>query len=371
MRVWSAGLSAALVVGALGIGSPAGAADDCATTGSLNNVRINSMGEGSACSDAPPIGGTLKHLWLPQRGSEVYGYMTSVEGPLTWGITLSAATEALPQSLSCAAVVSLNGTRLTTSDLVDMSWHGTFPLVPGAKRTTANGVVGVEMDALARALASPASGTASFSVDCGDVGTAAWTAPYTVVPDSPAGRDTGVSIDDGADFTNNPEVLLHLGWKAWPIDKVKVSNDGGFAPSKTRVFDLTSGDPIPWRLVVLGNERLPKTVYVRFHSPSRGAGWDQITYSDDIVLDTVVPQILSLTITQPGATSLASGRRTLRVKAKDNRSGVKSIQISKGKPRKKAKVVKYRKAVAAPGSGRLFVRVRDGAGNWSKWRGVA
>ena len=371
MRVWSVGLVSALAFGTLGMCNPANSADDCAMTGVFNNARINSMGEGSACSDSPPIGGTLKHMWLPQQGSEVYGYMTSVDGPLTWGMSVSAATEALPQSLVCAAAVSLNGVQLTKSDSVDMSWQGTFPLAPGAKRTTANGVIGVDMEALDRALASPASGTASFSVDCGDVGTAAWTTPYTVVPDSPAGRDTGVSIDDGADFTNNPEVLLHLGWKAWPIDKVKVSNDGGFAPSKTRVFDLTSGDPIPWRLVVLGNERLPKTVYVRFHSPSRGAGWDQITYSDDIVLDTVVPQILSVTLLQPGAASLASARRTLRVKAKDNRSGVKSIQISKGKPRKKSKVVKYRKAVAAPRSGRLFVRVRDGAGNWSKWRAVA
>jgi hypothetical protein len=357
-----------LVIGAVS-GSPAIAADDCAVTGVLNNARFSGLGEGSTCSDSPPLGGASKHWWLPQRGSEVYGYMTTGAG--LWALSVSAASEAIPQSLLCTVDVSLDGVRLTASDPVDLSWPEGFPVMPGAKRTAANGSVGVDLTAVARALASPRTGTASFAVDCGGVGTARWTIPHTVVPDSPAGRDTGVSIDDGADFTNNPDVLLHLGWKAWPIDKVKVSNDGGFAPSKTRVFDLTSGDPLPWRLVVLGNERLPKTVYVRFHSPSRGAGWDQITYSDDIVLDTVVPQILSLTITQPGATSLASSRRTLRVKAKDNRSGVQSIQISKGKPRKKAKVVKYRKAVAAPGSGRLFVRVRDGAGNWSKWRGVA
>jgi hypothetical protein len=178
-----------------------------------------------------------------------------------------------------------------------------------------------------------------------------------------------VSINDGADFTNDPEVQLHLGWKVWPLDKVKVSNDGGFAPSKTRVFALTNGDPIPWRLVVLGNERLPKTVYVRFHSPSRGGGWQTETFTDDIVLDTVVPQILSLSFAPPG--ELTSARRAVRVRAKDNRSGIKSVQLSKGKPRKKAKVLKFRRTLPAPGSGRVFVRVRDGAGNWSKWRDVA
>ncbi len=345
------------------------AADDCVVTGLLNNARVGGLGEGAACSDIPPLGGGPKHWWLPQRGSEVYDYMTS--GALLWGVSVSASSEVIPQSLFCTVDVSLDGVRITTSEPVDLSWPGGFPLMPGANRTSATGNLPGDMSAVAEALELPRSGAASVIVDCGALGTARWTRPYTVVPDSPQGRDPGVSINDGADFTNDPDVKLHLGWKVWPLDKVKVSNDGGFAPSKTRVFDLVNGEPIPWRLVVLGNERLPKTVYVRFHSPSAGGGWQPETFTDDIVLDTVVPQILSVTLLAPGAASLAASRRSLRIKAKDNRSGVKSVQISSGKPRKKAKVVKYRKAVPAPGSGRLYVRVRDGAGNWSRWRGVA
>jgi hypothetical protein len=124
------------------------------------------------------------------------------------------------------------------------------------------------------------------------------------------------------------------------------------------------GDPIDWRLVVRGNERLPKTVYVRYGY--RG-GWEtRSSNTHDIVLDTVVPQILTGSL--QGPSSLAAASRTLRVKAKDNRSGLASIQVSGGKPNKKAKVRKFRKSVPAPKSSKVFVRVRDGAGNWSKWR---
>jgi hypothetical protein len=108
-------------------------------------------------------------------------------------------------------------------------------------------------------------------------------------------------------------------------------------------------------------------VYIRFH---RAFGeWDDQTFTDDIVLDTVVPQIFSLSFAPPG--DLLAVRRAVRVRAKDNRSGIKAVQVSKGKPRKKTKVQKFRRTLAAPGSGRVFVRVRDGAGNWSKWREVA
>ncbi|MCU0298184.1 MAG: hypothetical protein MUF33_06655, partial [Candidatus Nanopelagicales bacterium] len=193
--------------------------------------------------------------------------------------------------------------------------------------------------AIEEVLSYPHSGTATLKIDCGDYGGVSWTTTYTVLPASPPGREPGVSIDDGADFTNNPEVQLHFGWRGWDVDKVKVSNDGGFAPSRTRVFDLTSGDPLSWRLVVLGNERLPKTVYIRFH---RAFGeWDDQTFTDDIVLDTVVPQIFSLSFAPPG--DLLAVRRAVRVRAKDNRSGIKAVQVSKGKPRKKTKVQKFRR----------------------------
>ncbi len=103
-------------------------------------------------------------------------------------------------------------------------------------------------------------------------------------------------------------------------------------------------------------------------APLRRNGWQKQTYTDDIILDTVKPQVVSATVGGSGGATLTAAKRTLRVKAKDNKSGIASMQISTGKPKKKAKVVKFRKAVRFSGSGEVFVRVRDGAGNWSAWR---
>jgi hypothetical protein len=189
-----------------------------------------------------------------------------------------------------------------------------------------------------------------------------------ITPSPPPGRDPGVSIEDGADYTNSSRVNLYLGWeKGQAFDKVKVSNDGGFAPSKTKEFDLTSSGPISWQLVDLGKERLPKTVYLKFRVASAPQYWYPQVYTDDIILDTVKPQVLSASMSGSGAATLA-GPRMVRVKARDNRSGLASVQVSAGKPNKKAKVRKFRKSVPAPKSSRVFVRVRDGAGNWSKWK---
>ena len=178
-------------------------------------------------------------------------------------------------------------------------------------------------------------------------------------------RPSGISIDDGADFANSPRVRLWLGWEGL-VDRVKVSNDGGFAPSKTREIKLRERGPLDWTLVELAAERIPRTVYVKYHYVE--SGWQKQTYSDDIILDTVKPEVVSASLGGSGTATLAAAKRTLRVRAKDNKSGIASMQVSVGKPKKKAKVVTFRKAVKVAGAGRVFVRVRDGAGNWSQWR---
>lgn len=206
---------------------------------------------------------------------------------------------------------------------------------------------------------------ADLGLDCGALGTAAWSMPLVVLPSAPDDREPGVSIDDGADFTNSTKVKLHLGWDGL-LDRVKVSNDGGFAPSRTEEIKVRKEGPLDWTVIELAAERIPRTVYVKFHYIAYG--WQKQTFSDDIILDTVKPEVVAAALGGSGAATLASAQRSLRVRAKDNRSGIASMQVSSGKPKKKAKVVKYRKAVKVPGAGRVFVRVRDGAGNWSKWR---
>jgi len=178
-----------------------------------------------------------------------------------------------------------------------------------------------------------------------------------------------VSINDGEDFVNTPTVRLFLGWEdlgdpEGMIDRVRVSNDGGFAPSKTQEITLKNADSIPWKLVKLGNERIPRQVYVKFHAA--GGSWLKQTYSDDIVLDTVKPTIQSANLTAGGSTTTVSATRAvLKVRARDNRSGVKAMQTRVGP--KKSRVMNFRKRVQVQ-QGAVRVRVRDGAGNWSRWR---
>ena len=213
-------------------------------------------------------------------------------------------------------------------------------------------------------VASPSRHLVQASLDCAELGTAVWDLPLIVLPSPDPDRPEGVSINDGSSFTNNPKVTLTFGWDGL-VDKIRISNDGGFAPSKSSIRDLSSGVTQNWTLDEVAAERIPRQVYVKLHSVEQG--WQKQTYTDDIILDTIKPQVLSASLSGSGAASLASGRM-VRIRAKDNRSGIASMQVSKGKPSKRAKVVKYRKAVKVAGSGPLFVRVRDGAGNGAKGR---
>ena len=263
-------------------------------------------------------------------------------------IVRTASGQSLPPI--CREEVLWDGESVSRGE-IDMHFPGLYAV----------GTAPGESAAIQRVIAQPHSGTAQMHIDCGEAGAGTWSTPLTVYPASV--RETGVSINDGADYTNSPDVRLFLGWRHL-TGKVKISNDGGFAPSRSQTFDLTSSDPMPRRLVNLRNERLPKTVYVRF-KPIIG-DWETETYTDDIILDTVVPEILSLSISDTG--NLAVVHRAVQVRAKDNKSGITSIQVAKNRPNRHTKILKFRKSVPAPRSGRVFVRVRDGAGNWSAWK---
>lgn len=346
MRVMAATGAVALVLGsAIAVPAEARAAQDCVITGLFTQATANFFETGSMCG--------------PGRSDEILyrGQNTRVP-PFEWQLVGSG--DILP--LTCVPDVRLNG--VPAVDSTPLSYR---PMTPGTWVTYGMNQPW-RIEVVQQFLSTPGLKSASFSIDCGTAGKASWSTPVTVLPAPLEGREPGVSIEDGANFTNSTAVQLHLGWeKGQLFDAVKVSNDGGFAPSKTKEFPLTSTDPIPWKLVDLGNERLPKTVYVKFRIAGTPTFWQPVTYTDDIILDTVKPQVLSATLSGSAAAALA-GPRMVRVKAKDNKSGLASIQVSAGKPKKSAKVLRFRKAVPAPKSGRVFVRVRDGAGNWSPWR---
>ena len=186
----------------------------------------------------------------------------------------------------------------------------------------------------------------------------------------------GVSLNAGARYTNDPEVIISAVWPNLATEMV-MSNDGGFGSAQTREVSPRT----KWRLDSSGPERLPKTIYVRFVGGESGLE----TYQDDIILDETDPVVKSTSATVAGGGASASvrtlaatsgkkrrGKRKviLRTRAKDRTSGVSKIQVGKRKS-KKLKKRKYRRKLKLRTSSRkLWVRVIDRAGNRSRWKRV-
>lgn len=210
------------------------------------------------------------------------------------------------------------------------------------------------------------------------------TATTTIeVRQKPPVGDVGISINDGDAFTNSKAVRLHLIWPDNTV-QVRVSNDGGFAASKTQTFDID--DIVTWNLDDTLTGIVSKVVYVRF----LGSGVDGTkTFQDDIVLDTTAPIISSVSATRASGSasvslqSLKAAAVDLRIGAKksttyrvsisarDRLSGVNKIQFNTKASAKGAKSAIYTRALKVRTSSRtLWVRVGDGAGNFTKWRQV-
>jgi 6-phosphogluconolactonase (cycloisomerase 2 family) len=165
----------------------------------------------------------------------------------------------------------------------------------------------------------------------------------------------GVTIEDGALYTNSPDVTVSVLCAGG--GSVKLSNvEGDFAGARA-IRVVGSETRLPWRLDTSGAQRDVKRVHVRFITYQRGGpqGNDLL---DDIILDQRPPEVITA--------QLRSSR--LRLKARDNRSGVKRLQVttSKSKPGKARGYTSKPKLKGSPR--RVFVRVFDGAGNPSKWK---
>jgi hypothetical protein len=183
----------------------------------------------------------------------------------------------------------------------------------------------------------------------------------------------GVSIDGGARFTNSPHATLSVVWPAGTESAI-VSNDGGFAVRG--VFPVARS--LRWTIDSSGPERLPKTVYLRFDG-------SPLTFQDDIILDETAPVVRSATVRgngsaaasgarasriRPHASAAATSRHTfvVHVKARDETSGLRSVQVTANR-HKPGRARPYRSALRVrSASARLWVRVRDRAGNRSAWR---
>jgi hypothetical protein len=168
------------------------------------------------------------------------------------------------------------------------------------------------------------------------------TSPGPLPPPGPV----GISINGGAQYTNDRDVHVHV---VWPLgaNTLLLSNDGGFAGSEpTPVVE-----DAPWRLESSGAERFPKTVYARFDGETQ-------TFTDDIVLDETAPTLLSATFAAKSRVSIA---------ARDRTSGLRWYQLTSRKAHP-GKRHRFHRTVRYKGRPRkLYVRVFDRAGNGSRW----
>ena len=192
-------------------------------------------------------------------------------------------------------------------------------------------------------------------------------------------RPVGVSINDGAEFTNAKKVKMYVTGPSGSM-KAILSNDGGFKKSTT--FDLVDASSvINWELVATKDERLPKTVYVKFLTKTQT---QSSPYTDDIILDTTIPVLSNVSAaanTAPAsAVTVAAVKKPtgakIVVKARDTNSGVGKIEIKSSKKGKTTTVI-YKKPTAASQtvsvkttSKTLYVRVLDRAANASPWKTV-
>jgi len=204
------------------------------------------------------------------------------------------------------------------------------------------------------------------------------TRTFKILPSPPSG-EVGVSIKDGDSYTNSKQVTLNLVWPEYAT-AVRISNDGGFAASKTQTKDLAAS--IDWELDDSVKGIYTKVVYVRFN----GVANTRETYTDDIILDTTAPTITS-TDASTGTSTI-----TLSLAATDDITGVDNIQIMAGD----TTVTKnYATDVSVPLANlglvvstssinsmsvptakslsltTIKVRVSDSAGNWTSWRTVS
>jgi hypothetical protein len=169
----------------------------------------------------------------------------------------------------------------------------------------------------------------------------------------PPGGPLGISINAGARYTNQRQVVISMVWPSCK-DRVVVSNDGGFGNAEVKTLEPSGRTS--WLLDSTGAERLPKTVYVRFREPATRGGAESATFTDDIVLD----------LTAPAVRTAKLSRSTLKVSASDRTSGLASLETAIKTSRPSAPVA-FKTAVRVRGSRPAYVRVTDRAGNRSKW----
>ena len=193
--------------------------------------------------------------------------------------------------------------------------------------------------------------------------------------------DYGITINDGALFTNQVTVTLTVGQPPYWDKLVQVSNDGGFAGASWRQYNPCQ----PWTITRYGSYIIPRTVYVRFKNPQTGQL--SATFSDDIILDETPPG--GTVEVEEGTLGLAAiaapitlqvdhtiylplvvkagpaANVTLRLAAVDDVSGVAEMRVWSEPDTGYWQPYKTTIAWFLPAGGQVYVQFRDWAGNVS------
>jgi hypothetical protein len=178
----------------------------------------------------------------------------------------------------------------------------------------------------------PYAATAIWSLDPGDgektvfarfrdaAGNISPVAYDSIVLNTFVGSEYGVSINNGALFTNQTTVTLAIGAHLGTA-QMQVSNDGGFAGA---VWEPFSGQRM-WQISQYGTYVLPRVVYLRFKDQN---GLVSSTYQDDIILDVLPPQGQVSIEPLNNKHAVTGAGVTVLLSASDDVSGVAGMRLS-------------------------------------------
>jgi PKD repeat protein len=309
----------------------------------------------SANAPAPLTEGS--HAWKVRALDRAGNVQTSEERTFGSGSPPTASFSIAPNPVLAGRAVTFDGAASSdTSGPIkryewDLDGDGTFETDTGTTAQTT------------RTYAAPGTVKVKLRVTDGVGLTNSAETPLTVTAPTIPGQ-VGVTINNGAQFTNRPAVTLNV-VSPPSITSLLISNDGGFLAAKT----FAPARQIPWVLDSSGPERLPKTVYLRFVFGTFATP----NYTDDIILDERPPVVSQATVAPAAAAATAAHAAKakawkLKVKASDSNSGVAGIQVTANK-RKAGKLVKYKRKLKVKSPSRpKFLRAKDRAGNYSPWK---